>query len=716
MSDISRGTQILYLRSRKAPQGLLVRLYDKLHKKSETTDKVYWEESQTNRTDAEKASWVKAWHRFVPIKVSPGDGNDRKELVRRLGQGILRSDLVSPSKVTSLIKKNFPTKAAVKLNSPARYRSRGRRYIPSDSEEDEASNESAEPAESAAEPAESVAGPVQGPAEGPEELDESTDLDELPTEPTNNLLHYTEYQEGEKSPERADSPEEQFGTPRAQENADEFAERLAKEFKREPISFRKPNSEGYLQANEARRRGFTKDLEKSEQLLSGFQSKYRKSELREKLEKELKEAQKLTEESATKALKRDLIQDFDELKEEFEDLENTFGKFGEDDGELKRIENLSEFAEELTKQDLKEMSGIEEAETVEDNHEITEAMEISAEADEAGANTSTAAGGDGPPDDDENSTEDDQQPNKEGIFPLEVVPAGTDPKIPRTSYRYSMPIWKVSADRMTESLDLITYITAIEELKNRGVPEAYLIYESLNRSGREVLFTELPPQEKIEISSFVQYLQDCFGIPEQMRRPIVAKMRQEPTEAMSSLLNRIRVAVLWMYNKADSSLDAIDGDTILRNDCTYYFLQALRCDRTRKQLKMMSGNIKLKELASTARAISLAFQEEADISTKLSAMAIRQNEVRFRDDKNERGDRTPRYRSTSRNRYERRSRSQDRGRSPRRDLSHSRERQQCCCCCDKCSKQDANKQRKCFKCNRRGHMAKDCRNGKNNKK
>ena len=288
-------------------------------------------------------------------------------------------------------------------------------------------------------------------------------------------------------------------------------------------------------------------------------------------------------------------------------------------------------------------------------------------------------------------------------------------------YQFSVPLWQIS-DGETERMELHGYIKALKYLKQNGIDERYLIYESCIQSKRDRMFNEdLDEDQKTNLDKFIKFLEECFSVPMSSRRRIVEKLTQSKSvegreEPYFSWLGRVRSNVLWLNNMEEATLDQIEHQATkmdeaglrIKREIVDYFISGVLHKRTQIRLREDEDILKLSEIAKRAMVLRRAFGEE-EAEEGISKINLARNEDCSRtcdeDDRPRRNDnREGRSRNKSFNEdYES---TDDRRASYRSSSDSSRSSSE--------SREMYQRQLpgRCYRCGRRGHYVRHCRSPK----
>jgi len=207
----------------------------------------------------------------------------------------------------------------------------------------------------------------------------------------------------------------------------------------------------------------------------------------------------------------------------------------------------------------------------------------------------------------------------------------------------SIPIWsKTNKDQ--ETMELQSYAEQMRRVTSTddglAMPESYVIYESIIRSGRHSLFEELPPEVQNSVELYLKYLESNYGTPLIARRGVVDRISQQKDESTTGLLNRVRKVLLWCYDSdEDLTLEQIEAlKNFLKRELIYYFLKALKSAEVRLELSKKLDDLDVTKLGKQSKMIERAIDGAENVQNKAILHVKRDSRCRNHDRRYERHD------------------------------------------------------------------------------
>ena len=183
----------------------------------------------------------------------------------------------------------------------------------------------------------------------------------------------------------------------------------------------------------------------------------------------------------------------------------------------------------------------------------------------------------------------------------------------------SIPIWRVAEGRDEKYLALDDYIEDLNRFSTLGynVPEARLIYMSLNASNRMGMLKEFPSEKLQKLDDFIDFLKESYGRSELDLRAQLASMKRKAGESTHALLSRVICIYYRSKGMRPRTMSEITS-THMKNskkvlthpaeiaDIIHYFVSALKNQALISQVKMRLHDLCLTELAAVTRDIENA--------------------------------------------------------------------------------------------------------------
>lgn len=179
------------------------------------------------------------------------------------------------------------------------------------------------------------------------------------------------------------------------------------------------------------------------------------------------------------------------------------------------------------------------------------------------------------------------------------------------------PLWKrCHNDKLEDALSLKDYLSALEWLKLNNVNEAWLIYESFNKSGNMNLFDVLPQQARLHVKDLKAYLNEAFGLNSQQKRDLLLKMKKSSNESVIEFWHKVANFVYYVYNvdPVDISELEMEKHKPLKEQISFSFSTGLP-GKWRLLLNIKSRNMSMAEILTYATDIEaemlISEQQEA---------------------------------------------------------------------------------------------------------
>lgn len=165
-----------------------------------------------------------------------------------------------------------------------------------------------------------------------------------------------------------------------------------------------------------------------------------------------------------------------------------------------------------------------------------------------------------------------------------------------------LPKW-TDDPTLSQRENVSRYISSLENFsKLKVMPnEDGLIYLSLARSNKQSVYDELGSEEKTKLTSFIRYLNDVYGGTELQMRQELDKIRQRPGESDVTFFRRVIRTYLRSRGESETPDVSKINDEAKKSDIKYAFYKGLRSVQVRQLLQQNEANIQLSDLGKTAQ-------------------------------------------------------------------------------------------------------------------
>ena len=175
----------------------------------------------------------------------------------------------------------------------------------------------------------------------------------------------------------------------------------------------------------------------------------------------------------------------------------------------------------------------------------------------------------------------------------------------------TLPIWRQGETVEDRYFRLEEYISDLEAFRNLGynVPDARVIYSSLNASHRMHQRRDFPDDALKDIGKFIRFLRDAFGRSSLGLREQLNNFERKSDENLHSYYQRLLTLYFQCRNRkklTDEEFTETTSTGELKNygivsDIFHYFLRGLKNPKLEQALRMQMDNLCVTTLATTAQ-------------------------------------------------------------------------------------------------------------------
>ena len=195
-----------------------------------------------------------------------------------------------------------------------------------------------------------------------------------------------------------------------------------------------------------------------------------------------------------------------------------------------------------------------------------------------------------------------------------------------------IPIWHSGGSRLERAKRAKDYVDDIKRFREASPSTSaqLLINQSLMRSNMRHIFAELPTAAKTDLDKFTDYILKVYGPNTIERISVWRTIKQEANESIRSYF--YRVINSYFDSKMVEPLDMenlIKPDAAIhRNEIVESFLQGLRSNTVRTQLKARMLSINFQDIPTESHMIESAFESQ-DASVNLISDAHKKLETKL---------------------------------------------------------------------------------------
>ena len=199
----------------------------------------------------------------------------------------------------------------------------------------------------------------------------------------------------------------------------------------------------------------------------------------------------------------------------------------------------------------------------------------------------------------------------------------------------AIPIWKYGENDIEKHQYLEEYITDLVHFTTLkyNIPEARLIFLSLNASKRSAMVSEIPKEKLENLNDFIVHLKQFYGRDVMQLRNMLHSLQQKKTEQPQAFLQRVISTYYRSKGVEPKTMSQITATTGTGNaaklvnpsevaDITYHFVNGLHDKRVIAHIKLDLEGFKLKDAAKKTMDIQRAFSVLPDDQTNGQSVSI----------------------------------------------------------------------------------------------
>ena len=185
--------------------------------------------------------------------------------------------------------------------------------------------------------------------------------------------------------------------------------------------------------------------------------------------------------------------------------------------------------------------------------------------------------------------------------------------------RSTVPVWSNSINPEDRISLVEAYIRDLNRAKDLHLfqNDEILIFTSLVNSNKTKLYDELPIECTKSVEEFVKYLQSAYGRTNLEKRQSLNNLKQGTEESVFAFISRVVNLYYGAKDMAPKSLEEVQNDDVAKNDIIYYFINGLRNDEVKLQLKMRLLSIPFLDLPKVAKSIYDAIEHNTKAPVNL---------------------------------------------------------------------------------------------------
>ena len=176
----------------------------------------------------------------------------------------------------------------------------------------------------------------------------------------------------------------------------------------------------------------------------------------------------------------------------------------------------------------------------------------------------------------------------------------------------SIPIWhKTGSDDLDNLRNYVRDLKRAKELQIMA-KDSMLINASLVKSGRTKLYAELPKEAESSIAKFIAYLQTAYGLTKIDRIKELQKIRQDHNENPHTFLSRVINTYYEAKGVAKKTTSEIKQDLSEPDEIIAIYLKGLRNPQVRIQVKARLDDLDLDNIAKVTKNIESAWKDSEE--------------------------------------------------------------------------------------------------------
>ena len=178
-----------------------------------------------------------------------------------------------------------------------------------------------------------------------------------------------------------------------------------------------------------------------------------------------------------------------------------------------------------------------------------------------------------------------------------------------------IPRWHFGTSQAQQYIKLENFIGDLTRFKDLGfnIPDATLIFMSLNQSDRSHMMSEIPGDCLTDLNKFVEHIKLAYGRNTIALREELNNVKKGEAESYFSYMQKILTLYYRSRKEEAKTLTYLkenkDSCQIQINDIIHYFLRGLPEGQVKRQLRMEIENVDIVDIAQKTKQIELALGE-----------------------------------------------------------------------------------------------------------